>query len=199
MEKSLITPGKLHEIFARKNYSFFVNDRKDYNVNIVGVRSADMTPDVFNDYISVCWKYLGRWYNHVYECTTDPGLYYLNNPMNCKGTAILVPAQYKGAYMIGIHKTYEALRQKKPMKYWRDNNRDNRYDMSGKIYEEIGYTDIHRANDKKKSYVVGKFSAGCQVISDSRDFSEFMSICRKSAAIYGNSFTYTLLTEDDFK
>lgn len=198
MDKNKVTVEKLEAIMKGKGYAFFTNDTKDYNINIIGIRSNDMTPDVFNDLIVVCWKYKGRWYIRKYDCTTDPGLYYLQKPMNVKGTAIMVPGQYRGAYEVGIHKTYEALRQKKPMRYWRDNNKDNRFDTGGKIYEEIGYTDIHRASATTKSKIVDKFSAGCQVIADIKDWKEFMRICNNSKNIYGNSFTYTLLTEKDF-
>lgn len=197
MDKSKVTVDRLQAAMAKKGYSFFTNDAKDYNINIIGIRSNDLTPDKFNDIIVVCWKYKGNWYIRKYDATTDPGLYYLLRPMNVKGTAIMVPGQYRGAYMIGKHKNYEALRQKKPMKYWRDANRNAKFDMTGKIYEEIGYTDIHRANEYKKSFKVSNFSAGCQVIADPKDFKEFMRICNNAARNFGNSFTYTLLTEDE--
>lgn len=197
MDKGKITVEVLQKAMEKKGYRFFVNDTKDYNINIIGVRSSDMTPNTFNDLMCVCWKYNGRWFLRVYDCTTDPGLYYLQNPMNSKGTAIMVPGQYSGCYEIGLHKCYQALRQKKPMRYWRDNNKDGRYDMGGKVYEEIGYTNIHRANDKKKSLQVDKWSAGCQVIADPKDFAELMRICNNAKNIYGNSFTYTLLEEKD--
>ena len=192
-----VTVDILQQAMTKKGYAFFTNDTKDYNINIIGIRSNDMIPNTFNDKMCVCWKYNGTWNLRQYDCTTDPGLYYLQNPMNSNGTAILVPGQYRGAYCVGLHKGYEALRQQKPMKYWRDVNRDGKFDMTGKIYEEIGYTDIHRANDTKKSLQVDKWSAGCQVIADSKDFNEFMRICNNAKNIYGNSFTYTLLTENN--
>lgn len=197
MDKNKVTVEKLEAALKKKGYAFFMNDTKDYNINIIGIRSNDMTPDLFNDLIVVCWKYKGKWYIKKYDCTTDPGLYYLQKPMNVKGTAIMVPGQYRGAYEVGKHKGYTALRQKKPMKYWRDNNKDNRYDIGGKVYEEIGYTDIHRANEYLKSKYVGQWSAGCQVIADPKDWKEFITICRNSANAFGNSFTYTLITEND--
>lgn len=198
MDKSKITPQNIEKIFKKKGYAFFVNDSKDYNINIIGIRSIDMTPNVFNDYVCVMWKYRGKWTTKIYEATTDPGLYYLNNPMNIKGTAIMVPGQYRGAYEIGKHTDYKALRQKKPIKYWRDNNKDNRYDMNGKIYEEIGYTNIHHANYYGKSKYVDKWSAGCQVLADIKEWKEFINICQNACNKFGNSFTYTLIEEKDF-
>ena len=47
---------------------------------------------------------------------------------NVKGTAILVPGQYRGAYKIGFHKgKYKALVQAKPVKLYIDNDKDNKY------------------------------------------------------------------------
>ena len=35
----------------------------------------------------------GLWTRQIYQITTDPGRYYMLNPTNRKGTAILVPGQ----------------------------------------------------------------------------------------------------------
>jgi hypothetical protein len=145
------------------------------------------------------WKYKGKWNVKTYEATTDPGLYYLENPINVNGTAIMVPGQYRGAYSIGLHHgKYEALRQKKPMKYFRDNDRDKQFDLNeSNIYEEIGYTNIHHAS-YTSSTIVGKWSAGCQVLSSINDWNEFIKICKLSKDAFGDSFTYTLINEKDF-
>ena len=52
---------------------------------------------------------------------------------------------------------------------------------------------IHRSAKKGESTNVNKWSAGCQVFKNSLDYDIFICICEKSAEIYGNSFTYTLL------
>jgi hypothetical protein len=201
MNKELITPESLKAVYKKKGYKLFENDEKNYNLNIYGVRSSDMTPNVFNDYIGVAWKYKGKWSNLVFKATTDTGLYYLKNPLNVNGTAIIVPSQYLGAYAIGLHQgKYEALRQKEPMKYFRDNNRDNQFDLNNSIvYEEIGYTNIHHASFTNESSVVGKWSAGCMVIANIEDWRKFIYICKKSRDIYRNSFTFTLFDEKDFE
>ena len=58
---------------------------------------------------------------------------------------------------------------------------------------------IHRATGRSggKSTRVDKWSAGCQVIAANDDFGLFMEICHKSRAIWGNSFTYTLINSND--
>ena len=94
MNKSIVTIDKLKKVFESKKYKFFENDTKNYNLNIIGIRSKDLTPNSFNDLLCVCWKYKGVWTIKLYDCTTDPGLYYLLKPMNTNGTAIVVPGQY---------------------------------------------------------------------------------------------------------
>jgi hypothetical protein len=54
---------------------------------------------------------------------------------------------------------------------------------------------IHKAGNM--SSVVNKWSAGCQVFKNASDFEEFMDIVRHARDNWGNSFTYTLLEEQD--
>ena len=89
------------------------------------------------------------------------------------------------------------------MEYVRDNNRNSRLDFSlfeedKNIIEGIFKTNIHRASKWKSTYNIGKYSAGCQVIQDPKDFDEFMNLCEKQIKFgHGNSFTYTLIEEKD--
>ena len=57
----------------------------DYNLNIVGIRSADTTPNKFNDALYVIYKERGMWVARWWPITTDPGLYWLENPGNQLG------------------------------------------------------------------------------------------------------------------
>ncbi|GAG43566.1 unnamed protein product, partial [marine sediment metagenome] len=50
----------------------------------------------------------------------------------------------------------------------------------------------------KPSTVVGKWSAGCQVLQDAEHFAFLMTLCERARKKFGNSFTYTLLEENDF-
>lgn len=196
-----ITPEVMQRTYTSLNYPFFVNG--DYNVNIFGIRNTrDKNADTFNDCVGIVYKVNGEWKVNKYDATTDPGSTGRLNPTNSQGVAILVPGYYRGVYEVGLHKQkYEALRQKKPMRYWRDNNRDMILDMTGKQYEEIAYTNIHRATDikGKRSTIVGGWSLGCNVIAANDDFAEFMSIIYKARDRWGNSFSYALFTEDQIK
>jgi hypothetical protein len=41
---------------------------------------------------------------------------------------------------------------------------------------------------------IDKYSAGCQVFANANDFSVFLQLAERHKTLYGNSFTYTLLS-----
>lgn len=206
-----ITLQKLKEVIEKKGYRFFIGQ---YNLNIVGVRSLNSKSNSFDDLLIVAFKIADQWKMKVYPITTDPGKHWLNNPMTSGGTAILVPGQYPGCYVLGIHGRshasggYPALEQAKPMNYVRDNNKDeivniDLYRNPANVFSANLKTNIHRANSGwlsslKKFFNVERHSAGCQVFQYADHFDEFLNICVTSKQYYGNSFTYTLLEEADF-
>jgi len=175
-----------------KKHKVFKNG--EYNLNLLGVRSKDMTPNTFNDKFIVFFKVNNYQNFFIFDCTTDPGLYWLQNPMNVNGTAIVKPGQYKGVWKLGKHKGYEALVQRRPITVFRDSNRDKEFDFKD---EQSGLFGIncHRASSSMESKQVDKWSAGCQVFSDPYDFDIFMSVVKKAIQNYSNSFTYTLIEE----
>jgi hypothetical protein len=178
---------RLHEL----GYQFFSSG--DYNLNIVGIRYSNTNTNRFTDEIHVIYKVNGRWVHDVYQATTKPGTASLLNPTNSKGTAILVPGQYRSSFKLGYHKgKYLALVQTKPLKVYRDGDRDKVLDLNPKTIDEGIYgINIHKSG--RDSVIVDNWSAGCQVFKRSSDFNRFITICNKSKDLYGNSFTYTLL------
>lgn len=186
-------------VIMKKNYVVFDN-RKGHDLNIVSIRSNDMSSNEFNDWITVFYLLDKTWNFFSFSATTDPGTFYRQNPINVKGTALLKPGQYRGAYKIGRHRGYKALQQKKPMTVYRDANRDTVLDTSG-VEEDTGMfgINIHHANAFKPSMSVNKWSAGCQVYQDPDHFAFFMTLCERAREKFGNSFTYTLLQENDFR
>lgn len=185
------TLEKIKQVLEKKNYGFFDT------INIIGVRSSNTIANSFDDWLYLIYKdQNGETKTHEFPITTDPGAYWLQNPANVKGTAILVPEQYKDSHIIGLHQgKYEALKQHKPLKVWRDNTRDTTLDKSSQIYEGIFGINIHRSNAQTQSQVVEKWSAGCQVFQKVADFNFFMGVCKNSGQ---DVFTYTLLEESDF-
>jgi len=174
----------------------------DYNLNIVGIRNSatgDQITNRFDDLITVSYRLDGQWKFHQYQATTDPGRHWTENLLNPNGTAILVPGQYRGAYAVGLHQgKYEALRQVKPVRVYRDSDRDAEYDkLEASIQEGMFGINIHRANKWGTSVQIDKWSAGCQVIASNEDFLEFMTLVGKAKTKWGNSFTYTLIESQD--
>ena len=188
-------------LMKAKGYVFFDGANKKLNLNLIGVRRDNQGTNEFDDFMLVLYREEELMIQKRYPITTDPGQYWLEHPMNPKGTAILVPAQYRGTWKIGKHQnSYEALVQCKPAKVWRDNNKDNIIDYNNiTLISDKGYfgINIHRSNPYDQSYLVNRWSAGCQVFKRIAEYDEFLDLCKESASIYGNSFTYTLITEKE--
>jgi hypothetical protein len=198
---------RLSVIMKKKGYVFF--DKGSFNVNIVGVRSGESKANKFDDMILLVYRNKkGTWEVVSSTATTDPGKHYLvDSPVNDRGTAILVPNQYRGVYRVDIHAksnknfAHEALCQRGGvLSVWRDNNRDDILDHNPESIEEGWFgVNIHRSKSSGAANYVGAYSAGCQVFKNSTDFDTFMDVVNKSKDKYGNSFTYTLLEEEDFE
>ena len=176
-----------------------VFENGEYNLNIIGIRSKDHQANSFDDRICVAFKDEQGWIVRTWECTTEPGRYWLENPSNVNGTAILVPGQYRSVWKIDKHQgRYDALCQRNgTVRVYRDDNKDDVIDLDVQSITEGMYgINIHKAGSA--STQVNKWSAGCQVFSHSADFEEFMSICYAAKEKWGNSFTYTLIDEPEF-
>jgi hypothetical protein len=176
-------------------HKVFTGDAKPHNLNIVGVRNQDSTPNAFDDKMHVFWKFENKWTHKTYQVTTDPGTYYLNNPMNVDGTAIMKEGQYLNAYKFGKHRQkYTALVQAQPVTVIRDFDRDSEHDFDSGL-EQTGffYIHIHHASYSGKSSRVDKWSAGCQVFADIKEYDEFINLCRIAQSNWGDTFTYTLI------
>ena len=185
------------KIFARKGYAFFT--KGEYNLNIIGVRhKGSKVTNHFDDCLVVIYNTANeKNVKRVFVCTTLPGKKAMEHPTAIKGTAILKEGQYRGAYQIGYHKgKYKALCQKKPLPVYRDGNKDDKFDLNPlSIDKGIFGINIHKAGDN--STLVDGWSYGCQVLSKSIDFNALMRLVERSAGIYGNSFTYTLINDED--
>lgn len=198
---SKIQSYDFEKLFKKLGYAYFTKGA--YNLNIIGVRSnnKNKVTNLFDDYIILIYKTNdGTWKRHIYTATTEPGKYYMMQKLgNIKGTAILVPNQYRGAWQLGLHKgKYKALCQKKTVAVYRDANKNNIYDMRPeKIDKGIFGINIHRGSQWSITKNVDKWSAGCQVFADPAQFNAFIRFCEKQKALYGNSFTYTLIREED--
>lgn len=170
--------------------------RGAFNVNMIGVRSPSREANKFDDRLHLVYRDdFGSWVDLAFQCTTDPGLYWLEHPVRREGTAILKAGQYRGAYKIGLHRgRYPALVQRKPVTVWRDRNKDHTLDhVPGTERTGLYGINIHHAGEASEQ--VDKWSAGCTVLSNLNDWAIFMAVIRRSADRYGDSFTYTLINE----
>lgn len=200
--KELIQNFDFKEYFKKKNYCYF--DKGKYNLNIIGIRNKNhKVTNKFDDALVLIYKINidSKERKVIFPITTDAGLTYMETPITTKGTAILVPNQYRGCFQIGKHQNkYTALVQRKPVSVYRDRNKDLTYDMNDNTIETGMFgINIHRSNPYYASQKIDKYSAGCQVFQNPYDFNSFMKLCEKQRALYGNSFTYTLLTQEELE
>ena len=188
---------KIKQLAKDKGYIIY---DEPYRLNIWGFRANTEKPNSFDDELHVFtnvaktgkpnWAYL------VFKITTDPGTYWLQNPMNPKGTAILKAGQYKDVYRIDKHRgKYYALCQRNgKVTVVRDYDRDAVLDFyNGREQTGMFGINIHRARKTGETYKIDRYSAGCQVFKNANDFNFFMKMCEVHRKLYGNKFTYTLI------
>ncbi len=191
-----VTYDELKNAVRKKGYAWFGGL---YNLNVVGIRKNTAIPDAFDDTFAVAYEGAGG-IKRVFLApfTADPGLYYLQNPINAKGAAIMKPGQYRGAYVPGLHRGYSAFIQYQPVTVYRDGNRNNRLDFAGKEDTGMFGINIHRTLADGLAATVGFYSAGCQVLQSDVDFQYIRELVRWQKRHVGTSvFTYTLLWESD--
>ena len=166
----------------------------EWNLNLIGERRG-LQPDAFDDRIHAVYKAGGSWWWWTFPATTDPGLKWLREPMNVRGTAILVPGQYRGSHAIGMHqRRYAALVQVGELAVYRDGDRDDHLRPSGTIYRGTDFgINVHRAHSTTTTSRVGAYSAGCQVVQVPDHFARLMTIAKRSTTQWGPRITYTLI------
>lgn len=145
----------------------------DEPVYLIGIRRTTNI-DLFNDSFILYSPYNGEYFT-TDRFTTDPGLFYLKNPVNTKGTAILMEGVHKDIWAFGMHNNkYRALVQVNKCCVYRDANKDDILNMNANV-RDCGYfgINLHHGYNSSK---VGKNSAGCQVFQSIDEFNKVMSI-----------------------
>lgn len=190
------TLDEMFKVYKENKYKLFTElNGRSYNLNITGWRNTKAKLDKWEDWISVGWQSGKEWRFELFRATTRPGKFWLNNLLTPRGTAILAPNQYIGAYEIGDFKGKDVLRQVRPVCVYRDKNKDNAFDMNIKTLES-GLFGIHIHDAGVLPLNIGKWSAGCQVVQKGSDFDYLMRIVKESAKIWGNRFSYALVEGD---
>lgn len=180
-------------------YAVFSNG--PFDLNLFGIRSPNTQSNSFDDLMGCAYQDSGgSWHVEYWPATTDPGTYWLENPGNVNGTAILVPGQYRGVYSIDKHaNAYYALCQRNgPVKVWRDDDKNDTLDWTGEEHEGYYGINLHHASYTGTSTQVNKWSAGCQVIANIEHFNRMMTLAGLQVQHHPTwtKFTYTLLTAD---
>jgi hypothetical protein len=194
------TVDQLIAALESKGYPAFI--KGDYNINTVGIRSANKQAGKFDDKIAVFYKAASQWKLFVYKATTDPGSKYLLNPLNPEGCAIMAEGFHKGAYTIGLHKGIVALKQIGTIKVYRDFDKDGALDFTK--LTDAGpdcAINIHYSSGEAIENI-GGWSAGCQVLAygpSSNTYRQFITHYRKATSLYPNRFSYALINANDIK
>ncbi len=193
----MIDAKEVIKAINRKGYILFERTDKPFNLNFFAIR--DMGGQ-WNDQFGLMWKYKSGWAFVPWMGTTDPGAYYLKNPLNVKGTAILPEGQHRGLFKSGMHQgKYKALVQAREVGVYRDGDKDEMPELNS-LTLDVGWHGIngHRAHTKAEVTRIGKYSAGCQVTVNIDEYGEMLHLTDQGFKHWGKTLTYTLLNVNDF-
>ena len=192
---------RLKGVINDKGYVIFDDDSKPYNLNYGAIRD---TGGQWNDMFFMFWNYHGKWSFIKWMGTTDPSPLYLKDPINTKGSAIMVEDQHRGLFKLGLHRRrYQALVPARPVGVHRIPKGFTYADID-KISElpiDVGMhgTNSHRAHTKIEMPKIGLYGAGCQVTLAYMEYLVAMGIWKPGLLNWGGTLTYTLLNRNDFK
>lgn len=166
--------------------------------NLIGIRNEKgMKDDVINDRLGFFTD------TEYFLCTgtTDPSVYWTTSKeRNAAGTFHLIEGYHDSIWTFGNHKGYPALvndyRKCKPTKGWRDVNYNFTRDSKDIIVCDYYGVNFHRMHETILMKLIGKYSAGCQVV---RDINDFKTIYQKAKASGVEVFSYNLFLESEVK
>lgn len=165
------------------------------NYWILGVQSQEDETNKFDDKF---YLYKGEEFVLVATGTTNAGINGLKgyDSYNKYGVAVWKTNEwYPGVWKFGLHKgKMEALRQVKPIKYYRDGNKNDKIEEIGKMHEGIIYCNFHANTYNKKNTLVreliGGWSLGCQVCNQTPAYNRIIDLVRNQSSV-----TYCLIKE----
>jgi hypothetical protein len=161
------TIEQIHEVMRKHKMIVFT---RPFDVTLGGIRTKDNVANTFNDWLFASyWNDKKELVSVVIPGTTDAGLTARLKPTNPKGVVIIQHGiQHRGVYRLENpkivpsergHKGKEAFRQIKPMKYWRDNDRDNILETGANEEFTLSLTNGHDMGTKGMQ--VNNWSEGC--------------------------------------
>lgn len=216
----VILPLKLGDDFASRMVrylqakGFFVARLPGF-LNIVYVEGADKsgrhnadTFNVFNDRRTVF--HFDAKGSPVMDlnalCTTEPGRFFTQHPLNPAGAARIAFGQYK-SWSVGFHhpeakapRRHEALVQVANIQIFRDRNEDGIRpgDKEFKVGAGAGINQHSGLNQPASD--IGKLSAGCLVGQNDAEHKKFMKVVKgdpRFVVNHGYKFITTVIAGDD--
>lgn len=156
---------------------------------LLGVQSNE---DKFNVFDDKFYLFKGETFILVTTGTTNAGksAMFGYEKYNRLGVAVIKTDEwYHELWQSGLHKgKMEALRQINPIKYFRDNNKNTKIEEIGKMYEGIIYCNFHTNNydrlTKIKRWLIGGWSACCQVCNDPFKYYRILELIGKQKVSY---------------
>jgi hypothetical protein len=183
-----------YEILSRfAELSSFTRIPEDYW--IVGIQSKE---DTYNEFDDIFHIFKGIEFVTSITGTTNAGTTGLKHysKYNSKGVAVIKTDEiYYGLWKYGLHRgRMPALRQTKPIKYFRDWNKNILVEEIGKLYEGIiginFHTVLYQRNLSFWRRFIGGWSTGCQVANHVGEYYEVLEYFKKQKEV-----TYCLLKE----
>jgi len=161
----------------------------------IGIQSNE---DAFNEFDDKFYLFKGKKFIRVMSGTTNAGKQALKgyDKAGLAGAAVWkTDVIYYGVFAPGKHKgKMDAWRQVEPIYYYRDNNKDDKADQTGKLWFGIIYANFHTATYDKTSRAIKKLINGwswaCQVVNDPQKYYKTMR-----ETFHQKRITYALLKE----
>lgn len=218
----VILPLRLGNDFASRMVRYMQAQAKPFFVarlpgflNIVYVEGADKSgrhnPDtfnVFNDRRTVF--HFDKTGKPVMDlnvlCTTEPGKFFTDNPLNPDGAARIAFGQYK-SWTIGMHhpesqppRKHKALVQADKIHIFRDKNKDGIRPGDKEFIVGSGAGINQHSGLNQSPSNIGKLSAGCLVGQNDDEHKKFMKLLEgdpRFIANHGYKFMTTVIAGDD--
>ena len=148
---------------------------------LLGVQSKE---DAYNEFDDKFYVFRGRLFQMVLSGTTNAGASALMSykKFNPLGTAIIKTDEwYYNVWSPGLHKgKMKCLKQVRPILHYRDNNKNQKAEQIGKLYNKLIGCEFHTATyTDQMNFVrklIGGWSAACQVANDTGDYYEALDL-----------------------
>lgn len=164
--------------------------------NLIGIRDeSGFDKDIINDQLGFFTA------DELFLCpgTTDPSVYWTqSSERNKQGTFHLLEGYHENIWTFGKHKGYDAFvndwKKCKPTKGWRDSNYNFVRDDKDIVVCDYFGVNFHRMHQNIIVKIIGKYSAGCQVVQNPKDFDYILQKAKESGQ---QTFSYMLFNKGE--